>query len=61
MTNTAKTWPFPSNETRPTEAQTRANDLQSQENNDEQGSDERIEFTPGQGENAPGFVKPEAE
>ena len=40
MTNTEKPWPFPGADTRPTEAQTRANDLETPDGDSEEVTDE---------------------
>jgi hypothetical protein len=61
MTNTEKPWPFPGTDTRPTEAQTRANDLETPDGDSEEVTDEDIESAPGKDANAPGFIKPDAD
>lgn len=61
MTNTEKTWPFPSADTRPTEAQTRTTDLETPRDGDSgEPHGEDTEAAPGRGVDAPGFIKPDA-
>lgn len=64
MTNTEKPRPFPGADTRPTEAQTRANDLETPDGDSEEVTDETTDedtgSAPGKDANAPGFIKPDA-